>query len=309
MLDTTRFQRFARRHAAPLLSVSMLALLTACASAASPRGSPVDLSVVDRDSGRVLQVYTKDGRSYVAGRPGARYAIRLSNTTGARVLAVLSVDGINVISGQTADPGQTGYVLDPCESYDITGWRKSDTAVAAFEFAALRDSYAAQTGRPSNVGVIGVAAFLEKPVPPPVRSPAVVPETSSPPAPAEAPRGSADFDSRRAQGIESSAAAAPAAKSGSLGRAENKSEVAADSLAKSTERLGTGHGQRERSVTTHTAFERATNAPRAVIEIGYDSYENLVAAGIVPRTTGYAHPRSFPNVAQDLGYVPDPPRR
>jgi hypothetical protein len=73
--------------------------------------------------------------------------------------------------------------------------------------------------------------------------------------------------------------------------------------------LGTGHGQRETSVTMHTAFERATTSPRVVIEIGYDSYENLVATGIVPRTTGYAHPRSFPNAAPDVGYVPDPPRR
>ena len=80
-------------------------------------------------------------------------------------MVVLSVDGVNVITGETASVGQTGYVLDPWQSYDIAGWRKSDTAIASFVFAALGDSYAARTGRPGNVGVIGMAAFLEKPEP------------------------------------------------------------------------------------------------------------------------------------------------
>ena len=33
----------------------------------------------------------------------------------ARVLAVMSVDGVNVISGDTAAPSQSGYVLEPYE--------------------------------------------------------------------------------------------------------------------------------------------------------------------------------------------------
>ena len=31
----------------------------------------------------------------------------------------------------------SGQVLDPGRSYDIAGWRKSDTRIAALEFAAL----------------------------------------------------------------------------------------------------------------------------------------------------------------------------
>ena len=82
-----------------------------------------------------MPVYHKDGRHFVPGRPGARYALRLRNLTHPRVLVVLSVDGINVISGETADWRQVGYVLDPGRSYDINGWRKSGSEVAAFEFA------------------------------------------------------------------------------------------------------------------------------------------------------------------------------
>lgn len=157
-----------RRTALACTTALLLTPLAACAGELRVRTPPVALSIVDRDSGQVLAQYRKDGLSWVAGTPASRYAIRLSNQTGGRVLVVLSVDGINVISGESAEFGQTGYVLDPWRSYDIAGWRKSDTQIAAFEFAALGDSYAARTGRPGNVGVVGAAVFLEKPAPPPV---------------------------------------------------------------------------------------------------------------------------------------------
>ena len=88
--------------------------------------------------------------------------MRIRNCTGARVLVVTSVDGVNVISGDTAAPSQSGYVLEPYGSVEIQGWRKSLTRTAAFYFTDLGDSYAARTGRPQNVGVIGVAVFQEK---------------------------------------------------------------------------------------------------------------------------------------------------
>ena len=102
--------------------------------------------------------------------PGHRYGVRLTNTTGERVLVVLSVDGVNAVTGQTAHPSQAGYVLEPWQSTEITGWRKSYNDVAQFVFTALPDSYAARTGRPDNIGTIGVAVFRERayirPMPP-----------------------------------------------------------------------------------------------------------------------------------------------
>ena len=95
--------------------------------------------------------------------PGHEYAVRIRNCTGGRVLVVTSVDGVNVISGDTAVAAQSGYVLDPWASVEIAGWRKSLDRTAAFYFTDLGDSYAARTGRPQNVGVIGVAVFQERP--------------------------------------------------------------------------------------------------------------------------------------------------
>jgi len=38
---------------------------------------------------------------------------------------VTSVDGVNIVSGETAAWDQGGYVFSPGDRYQITGWRKS----------------------------------------------------------------------------------------------------------------------------------------------------------------------------------------
>ncbi len=142
-----------------VLGAALLALALPLAAAAA---MPVEVEILDRKSGRVLPVYWHDGERHVAGEPGREYEIRLRNRGAGRVLAVTSVDGVNVITGQTASPRQGGYVLDPWGLVEIDGWRKSMDEVAAFYFTALPDSYAARTGRPDNVGVVGVALFRER---------------------------------------------------------------------------------------------------------------------------------------------------
>lgn len=125
-------------------------------------GSLAEIAIIDRDTGVTLTPYYYHGEYWVAGRPGARYAIEIHNRAGERLLAVTSVDGINVLSGETAAWDQGGYVFEPGELYQITGWRKSDAEVAAFTFTESPGSYAERTGRPANVGVIGVALFRER---------------------------------------------------------------------------------------------------------------------------------------------------
>ena len=258
----------------------------------------VQVDVVDRDNGGVLRVWRDHGRPVIAGRPGARYAVRLVNTTGQRVLAVVAIDGVNVVSGETASTGQRGYVLEPWQRTEITGWRKSDNEVAAFEFTALSDSYAARTGRPQDVGVIGVAVFREAPqlevsdnrLPPPI---APLPSLPLP----------------RAEGMAKAAQEPGAARDAAAQGATTSAAPAARSMApQPAERLGTGHGARETSVARATTFERATSQPEQRLEIRYDSYENLAAAGIVPPPrVATTSPRAFPADPRD--YVPDPPQR
>jgi len=129
---------------------------------AHSHGRLADVSVYDRSEGRWLQVYRHEGRAYVVGKPGHEYQIRVANRLGEDLLAVMSVDGVNVITGQTAHPSQSGYVIAPRASLDVQGWRKSLSQTAAFYFTSLPESYAARTGRPDDVGVIGVALFRKK---------------------------------------------------------------------------------------------------------------------------------------------------
>jgi hypothetical protein len=265
-------------------------LLAACAGPSQAAGRTVDVDIVDRDTGQVLRTWQHRGRPYVAGRPGARYAIRLTNRTGGRVLVGTAVDGINILTGRTAAWGQTGYVFEPWQSYDLTGWRKNDSEVAAFEFTALPDSYAARTGRPLDVGVIGVAVFRERPAPV-VLAPA--------PEPYEY-EGRAERRSDAAGTMGS--AATPSAAPAESARAKSLSEA-------DRSRLGTGHGAREVSEVSRTEFERASSTPAEVVSIQYDRYENLVAAGVIPPDTYAGRPRPFPGSRDGSGYVPDPPWR
>lgn len=150
------------------LRMLLSAALALCAGQALAHGGLTDLSVYDRTEGRRLQVYWHEGRAHVVGKPGNEYQVSLRNRQREAVLAVVSVDGINVITGQTAEPSQSGYVLSPRGALEIQGWRRNLGQTAAFYFTSIPDSYAARTGRPNDVGVIGVALFRRKVVAPPV---------------------------------------------------------------------------------------------------------------------------------------------
>lgn len=270
----------------PTLSAILLALslpwLSGCPTAAAQ--TRVDVDLVDRDSGAVLPEYTHPQGIFVPGEPGRRYSVRLHNRSGERVLVVLSVDGVNAVTGDTADPSQAGYVLGPWETADILGWRKTLDDIAQFYFTALPDSYAARTGRPHNVGVIGIAVFGERPL------------VHARPDPLPRPPWARPGPYQR----QAAEATAPAAAD------ESMADASAARDTGSAERIGTGHGAREWSPTRHTAFVRASRRPMQVTELRYESPQALVAMGILPRWPAYRHgadaPRAFPG-----SFVPDPP--
>ncbi len=254
------------------LLITVLAMLVACpsqgASPPAPAGNPVVLSLVD-EAGGELPVYGHRGQHWVPGQPGRSYQVRLSNRSDRRVLVVLSIDGVNAVTGQTAAPNQTGYVLHPWQSADIDGWRKSMDEAARFVFTDLPDSYAVRTGRPDNVGVVGIAVFAERMYRP------MYPTPVSPP---------------------------PASRVSGQSRAANESM--ADAASAPQQRIGTGHGERGWSPVQNTRFVRASRHPIQITELRYDDESGLRAAGVLPSyQTRYPRPpRAFPN-----GFVPDPP--
>lgn len=253
--------------------------LSACVTAQAhwPQNNAT-VEIYDRTEGRVLPTYTHEGRRYVVGKPGNEYAIRVRNTTGGRVLTVMSVDGVNVISGDTAAPTQTGYVLSPYEATDIAGWRKSTSRTAAFYFTTLADSYSTRTGRPDNVGVVGVAVFRER------QRPIALQE------PMRKDAAKTERDER--------ARAAPAAAGGMATDSASPAPAMAPSI-------GTGYGRTESSYVSYTQFERASDTPDETIAIYYDSYQNLLAQGVPVPSPSLARVR--PDPFPDRGrFVPEP---
>ena len=263
-----------KRLAASLLALLALTALPGCARAQTL----VDLQVLDLDRQETLPRHPHRGRDYIEGHPGHRYAVVLQNLTGERVLAVVSVDGVNAISGQTAGSQQSGYVLGPWQRMEVRGWRKNLSEVAEFQFTSLGDSYAARTGRPGNVGVIGVAAFRER------QRRYDYPADIAPPAPMARAEGKA--------GASADAAAAP-----------YENEARRESALASRQQLGTGHGQRRWDAATTTEFQRESGSPNQVLSVWYDAREALVARGILPRRwqDPYGTPEAFP-----IGFTPDP---
>ena len=238
-------------------NVLLTLMLLLAAGQALALGQLADISIYDRVEQRTLPVYWHEGRAYVIGKPGNEYRIALHNRGGADVLAVVSVDGVNVVTGETAAASQSGYVIDNWRSLEVNGWRKSLARTAAFYFTDLPDSYAARTGRADNVGVIGVALFQRR-----VESPPLSLDMESP----FKRKGRAEGDAR--------------------------SQAAPQTAEKS---LGTGHGRGETSFARQVGFERATSGPEEMITLYYDSYANLVARGVISAGPRHHHPQPFPS--------------
>ena len=244
----------------PLQKVIAIFVL-ACSTQACATGSIADLTVYDRTEGRPLQVYWHEGRAYIAGKPGNEYQIGVRNRLREDVLAVISVDGVNAITGESADTGQNGYVLAPGGSMSVRGWRKNLSETAAFYFTALADSYAARTGRPDNVGVIGVALFRKKQEP---------------------------------QAIGRVLPSNPA------GRDAGADAASAPRAAEAQKQIGTGHGRHETSYARYVAFQRASLLPAETLTIYYDSRANLLARGAIREAAPFAPlPRPFPGFVPD----------
>jgi hypothetical protein len=246
----------------------VLAALLGGSGQAQALGRLAEMQVIDRTTGSTLRVYEHRGKHYVVGEPGHEYAVSLTNRDAGRLMAVGSVDGVNIVSGDTAAVDQNGYVLAPRQSFTINGWRTSLQTTAAFYFTTVQDSYAARTGRPDDLGVIGFALFREN--------------TRCCDGWA-APR----VEEQRAR-PEADAAAPPSASA--------KSEASASARAQRDDRVGTGYGRNEYSYVTYTDFEPASPRPSEMLTLYYDSYENLRRKGVIPARSRWQprEPRPFP---------------
>jgi len=252
------------------------------------RGDAIEMWV--ESEGRRLDVFEKDGRSYLLGEMGAPYEIVLVNRSDGRLEVVLSVDGRDAVSGREADfRANHGYVLDPDEVVRVQGFRTSLEGVARFEFSAAEESYGARMGTPENVGVIGLAVFDEASAPPEDAPPKIA---KSQPGPIPA---------------EDTAAASPSSKY-QMDEVGGQAEIAQQGL-------GTKYGKNVDSTAVVVSFvRRDPENPSELLVLYYNDRAGLERLGIVlpPREELEPHrcagPNPFPGVpCEDSGFAPPPP--
>ena len=120
----------------------------------------------DGNTLKPIKIYYDDsGKKWVEARPDTKFVIEIKNNSGVNALAIVSVDGLNVIDGKRAElKNENGYVIDRYSSTKISGWRTGMDEVREFVFTADKsESFSHKLGADeSNTGVIGIAMFKEK---------------------------------------------------------------------------------------------------------------------------------------------------
>lgn len=284
------------RLASLALAAVLAASLAPQPASARPRESPAragpwSVELLD-ESGAVLPTFLHQGRVFVLGTLGRRYAVRVRNGSPRRVEVVVSVDGRDVLDGKPASFSKSGYLVDAWGEVRIDGYRLSEASVAAFRFGSVSRSYAARMGDARDVGVIGVAVFPEREV---LRRP--------PPPPPYAP-----YDAPREEAERSSSAPAPAP--GTADGAGAAPQRSADA-ARKAERpgLGTEFGEERDSHVVQVEFERARSRPDAVLALRYDDRAGLLALGIDVDRRGHGDGwlREHASPFRSSGYAEPPP--
>jgi hypothetical protein len=135
--------------------------------AAAYEAAPVSVEIVAPDGStfREFPASSRDGslRSYLQAEKGARYQVRVRNTSGEQLGLVIAVDGRNIINGAKSElrRDEPMYVLGAWETENYSGWRASLEAINEFYFTDWSDSYAEAFGDRSARGVIAIAVYRE----------------------------------------------------------------------------------------------------------------------------------------------------
>jgi len=298
------------RRLLPLAALTALLLASPMAKADRIHRPPIRRSLIsvqlEDPSGRRLETFYHRGQTFVLGRHGERYDVRVHNHSGRRVEVVIGVDGRDAVSGQVVNSAQQrGYVIPPYGSVRVEGFRRSMSAVAAFRFTDPDNSYSSRMGTPHRVGQVTVAAFPERTAL--LDRPLAEPELDYGPPPRRAPARTTNNAPRGGD----KAAAPPRAGARASG------EVVIDDgrgccfpLPRRQNNLGTEYGETRTSRVVETHFEREhPSRPAQYVTIRYDDVEGLESRGIEVRPRPRPTPRPGPITIEQPRYAPPPPPR
>jgi len=234
-------------------------------------------------NGKPVNEYDHKGKTFIEGKEGTEFAIRMRNHTGKRALFVPTIDGLSVMDGKEASYESSGYIVGAYSSETIEGWRTSDSEIAKFFFSKVKESYAAATGKDGNVGVIGCAVIREKEKPQPIVIKEYIREKEYIPYPVpQYPRWPHDHIYLcQAGGNQMMGSSVSLSVSNSAGSAQAMNVQTSASL-------GTGFGEVKYSPVRTVEFERE-EVPVAVFTIEYNTRANLEAMGVEFKKAEYAN--------------------
>ena len=239
-------------------------------------GGLVSVSLdVDGRSAPLYPAPDGSGRYYLEAWRGSRYAVRLANRTGERLGVLLTVDGLNAISGERSPAGSRSpgrmYVLYPWDDTVVQGWRTSLEDVRQFTFVDEDRSYATRSGQGGGrLGWIEVEIYRERrPVARPWPYWPYRPDDDRPEG------GEPSEEGRREPKAKDDSAAA--ARDGIAERRPVPPATAAPAYP------GTGWGPRAEDPVRVVSFDPAP-APAERITLRYEYASALRALGILPRS-------------------------
>src|SRR5262245_11835683 len=256
-----------------LLSIPLLTLLARPAPACEAPPA-LDYTMEILVDGRPLTLLAGSNSTYVEALKEREYSIRLTNRTGARVAAALSVDGLNVIDAKRTSAREARkWILDPWQSITLDGWQVSSSTARRFVFTTEEKSYGAWLGRTGDLGIVSAAFFRERPRP------------IAPPAPVEKERLRVLPQSEAPEARQRDAAA----------EGMKKDEYAATGIGRAV----------DHSVIEVEFDEEAT--PARVLTYRYEYRDALVRLGVLPDSRPLAR-REHASGFTDTGFAPDPYR-
>ena len=228
-----------------------------------------DVGIAVEVHGKTIEEFAgPDGQTYIWAKVGTEYGIAIWNFTSSRIEVVITVDGLNILTGKVGDwQTQRGYVIDAhTKPTAIPGFRLDDKTVAAFRFGGVDKAYATRIGEPANIGVIGAAFFKEEFPQHPLLH----------------------------------------AMSTSRGASKGLGSFGYESRTLGSPSVGTEFGRRVDHRVSNTTFTRMNLVPDATLALQYRSEEELRTLGIDVRhknpPVAVARPNPFPGVQQ--GCVP-----
>lgn len=103
-------------------------------------------------------------RNYVIAKDDETYRIRVHNRSSKRVGVVIAVDGRNIISGKKSylKSHERMYIIEAHQTEEFEGWRTGRNRTNRFYFTGMDNSYAADWGDHTAMGVIALAVFNEQ---------------------------------------------------------------------------------------------------------------------------------------------------